>query len=127
MRDGTADETSDVITYSYTLTNTGNAAISTWSWTTTVHRPTRPRCSTAASTPATRTGDNALDVGETWTYSATNTVTQAMLDAGSDIVNIVTADGDDATAETDDATVDVVQSKVPATSRRRFGGRRHGG
>ena len=57
-------------------------------------------------------GDSALDVGETWTYSRTKAVTQAMLDAGTDIVNIVTADGaGDVPADTDDATVDVVQGK----------------
>ena len=56
--------------------------------------------------------DNLLDVGETWQYTASHTVTQAELDAGAAIVNTATVTGTGATPDTDDATVTVAQSKV---------------
>ena len=110
----TANSTSDVITYSYTLTNTGNAAIGGIVLTDDNGTPGNTSDDFSPSFVGGDTdGDSALDVGETWTYSRTKSVTQAMLDAGTDIVNIVTADGaGDVPADTDDATVDVVQSKA---------------
>ena len=109
----TADATSDVITYSYTLTNTGNAAISGIVLTDDNGTPGDTSDDFSPSFVGGDTdGNSALDVGETWTYSRTKNVTQAMLDAGTDIVNIVTADGPDTAPATDDATVDVVQSKA---------------
>ena len=56
--------------------------------------------------------DNLLDVGETWQYTASHTVTQAELDAGTAIVNTATVTGTGATSDTDDATVPVAQSKI---------------
>ena len=37
--------------------------------------------------------DGSLDVGETWTYTAAHTVTQAELDSGAALVNVATATG----------------------------------
>ena len=54
--------------------------------------------------------DGLLDVGETWTYTAAHTVTQAEIDAGAALVNVATATGTGATSDTDDATVTVAQS-----------------
>ncbi|MBO9710413.1 MAG: hypothetical protein J7521_19595, partial [Caulobacter sp.] len=54
--------------------------------------------------------DNALDVTETWHYTATHAVTQAELDAGGNITNIATADSDQTGPDTDDASVPVQQS-----------------
>ena len=41
--------------------------------------------------------DSLLDVGETWTYTATHTVTQAELDSGAALVNVATVTGAGAT------------------------------
>ena len=46
------------------------------------------------------------------TYTASHTVTQAELDAGTPIVNVATATGTGATPDSDDASVAVVQSKI---------------
>ena len=56
--------------------------------------------------------DNLLDVGETWPYTASHTVTQAELDAGTPIVNMATVTGAGAAPDTDDASVAVAQSKI---------------
>ena len=55
--------------------------------------------------------DGLLDVGETWTYTAAHTVTQAEIDSrGGTMVNMATATGTGATPDTDDATVPVAQT-----------------
>ena len=46
------------------------------------------------------------------TYTASHTVTQAELDAGTAIVNMATVTGTGATPDSDDATVPVAQSKI---------------
>ena len=52
-----------------------------------------------------------LEVGETWTYTAAHTVTQAEIDSrGGDLDNMATATGTGAAPDTDDATVTVAQS-----------------
>ena len=55
-----------------------------------------------------------LDVGETWTYTAAHTVTQAEIDSngGGDggIDNMATADSNETGPDTDDATVPVAQA-----------------
>ena len=53
-----------------------------------------------------------MDVSETWQYTASHTVTQAELDAGTAIVNTATVTGDGATPDSDDASVPVAQSKI---------------
>jgi hypothetical protein len=55
-------------------------------------------------------GNGVLDVGETWTYTASYTVTQADFDSGLDLVNVATADSDQTDPKTDDETVDVIQN-----------------
>ena len=123
----TANATSDVITYSYTLTNTGNAAISGIVLTDDNGTPGDTSDDFSPSFVGGDTdGDSALDVGETWTYSRTKNVTQAMLDAGTDIVNIVTADGP-GTAP-DDRRRDRRRRAEQGSERReeRVGDRRHG-
>ncbi|MEQ8959525.1 MAG: hypothetical protein RLP02_16660, partial [Coleofasciculus sp. C2-GNP5-27] len=54
-------------------------------------------------------GNGVLDVGETWTYTASYTVTQADIDNGADLVNVATADTDQTNPKTDDETVNVIQ------------------
>ncbi|KAI9549781.1 LOW QUALITY PROTEIN: putative leukotoxin translocation ATP-binding protein LktB-like [Daphnia sinensis] len=54
--------------------------------------------------------DGELDVGETWSYTASHVVTQAEIDAGTPIVNVATADSNQTGPDTDDASVAVEQS-----------------
>ena len=54
--------------------------------------------------------DSLLDVNETWTYTATHTVTQAELDSGANLVNVAMVTGDGATQDDDGASVTVAQS-----------------
>ena len=53
-----------------------------------------------------------LEVGETWAFTANHAVTQAEIDAGSNIVNTATADSDQTGPDTDDASIPVAQSKA---------------
>ena len=70
--------------------------------------------------------DGVLDVGETWTYTAAHTVTQADIDSNGggdgDIDNIATADSNQTGPDTDDATVPVAQARRSTSSRRRCRG-----
>ena len=101
----------DVISYTLAVTNQGNAAIAN----VVVDDPF-----TTNEAPVLAGGfnvgdtdqDNLLDVSETWQYTASHTVTQAELDAGTAIVNTATVTGDGATSDTDDASVPVAQSKI---------------
>ena len=80
------DMVGDVLTYSITLTNNGNVTV----YTPTMSDPT------ATTGPIYVGGDagviGVLEVGETWTYTATRTVTQQDLDNG-EYTNLATGDG----------------------------------
>jgi hypothetical protein len=54
--------------------------------------------------------DNLLEVGETWAYTASHTVTQAEIDSGNNIVNVATADSNETGPDTDDASIPVAQN-----------------
>ena len=87
----TADVTSDlalgdVVTYTYTVTNSGNVTINNVGVTDS-HSGTGPL---GAITPANVT---TLAVGDSVDFTATYTITQADLDAGAPIMNTATADG----------------------------------
>ena len=83
VADGTANSTSDTIAYTYTVTNTGNAAIAGVVVTDDNLTPGNTSDDFNPSfTGGDTDNDGLLDVGETWTYTATHTVTQAELDAG---------------------------------------------
>jgi uncharacterized repeat protein (TIGR01451 family) len=109
VADGTANSTSDVINYTLTVTNTGNAAIAN----VVVNDPF-----TTNEAPVLVGGfnsgdtdqDGKLDVTETWHYTASHTVTQAELDSGANIVNTATVTGTNATSDDDSFSVAVVQS-----------------
>ena len=108
---GTADVAGETISYTLAVTNQGNAAIAGVVVSdpfTTNEAPVLVGGFNAGDTDQ----DNLLDVGETWQYTASHTVTQAELDAGTAIVNTATVTGTGATPDTDDATVPVAQSKV---------------
>jgi uncharacterized repeat protein (TIGR01451 family) len=82
------------LNYTITVVNTGNVSLT-------------GVVLTDALAPATLTsdgdGDNALEVGETWIYSAAYTVTQAQIDAGNNIVNVAIVDTDQTVPQQDDA------------------------
>ena len=80
------DGAGDVISYTITVENTGNTTL-------TGVTVTDDLATTAPTLVSGDTDlDNALDVDETWPYTATYTVTQADIDAGADLVNVATAD-----------------------------------
>ncbi len=95
-----ADAAGDVITYSISVENTGNQML-------TGVTVSDPFISNLTRVEDAATADNELDVGETWYYTASHTVTQAEIDAGSDIVNTATADSDQTGPDTDDAAIPV--------------------
>ena len=72
------------------------------------------RARSCAVADAVGDNDDLLDVGETWTYTATHTVTQAEIDnnggGDGDIDNMATADSNQTGPDTDDATVPVDQT-----------------
>ncbi|MEE4000731.1 hypothetical protein V1T75_10310, partial [Tenacibaculum sp. FZY0031] len=67
----------ETITYSFTLTNTGNTTI------TNVVLTDPMLGGTIALASGDTDNDNLLDVGETWAYSANYTITQTNIDTGS--------------------------------------------
>src|SRR5205814_790445 len=93
-----------VISYTITVQNTGNQTL------------TGVTVNDAFASNLVRgsdvVGDNDanLEVGETWSYTASHIVTQAEIDTGSDIVNTATADSNQTGPDTDDAAVSVSQS-----------------
>jgi uncharacterized repeat protein (TIGR01451 family) len=106
---GTADTAGEVISYTISVANTGNVVL-------TGVTVADPFVSNLA--PVLVSGfnsgdidhDNALDLTETWHYTATHTVTQAEIDAGGTIDNIATADSDQTGPDTDPASVPVAQN-----------------
>src|SRR6476646_4392903 len=113
VADGTANSTSDTIAYTYTVTNQGNAAIAGVVVTDDNLTPGTPGDDfNPGFTGGDTDGDGLLDVGETWTYTASHTVTQTELDAGAALVNVATVTGTGATSDSDDASVAVAQSKI---------------
>ena len=91
---GTADHAGEVISYSITLSNTGNVSLTGI----TVSDPSVSDLTRGLD--AVGNNDNVLNAGEVWSYSAHHTVTQAEIDAaangGTDatITNTVSAGSD---------------------------------
>ena len=100
---GTADAAGDIITYSIAVQNTGNQTL-------TGVTVTDPFISNLLRVEDGATVDNELDVGETWSYTASHVVTQAEIDAGTPIVNVATADSNQTGPDTDDASITVEQA-----------------
>ena len=72
------------------------------------------RARSCAVADAVGDNDALLDVGETWSYTAAHTVTQAEIDSNGggdgDLDNIATADSNETGPDTDDASVPVAQN-----------------
>ena len=104
------------LNYQITIENTGNLTLNNISLVDQL-----PDGSAAVLTgPLTDTGSiGALDVGETWNYTAQYTVTQAEIDAGVNRVNEVTATTDEtgATEQTASATTELSQAPSMAISK----------
>jgi len=84
----------DVITYTYPVTNAGNAPLTGVVVTDDNYTPGVPGDDFPVLNPAGDANNNgALDPTETWTYTATYTVTQPEIDAGTPLVNTATATG----------------------------------
>ena len=98
------------VNYTITVENTGNTTLTG----VVVTDPNADAGSIVRVADAVGDNDGVLDVGETWTYTAAHTVTQAEIDSNGggdgDIDNIATADSDQTGPDTDDATVPVAQA-----------------
>ena len=108
---GSANVAGDVIVYSISIQNTGNVALTGITVT--------DKVEAYAATNATYvSGDAAplgtLNVGETWSYTASYTLTQADLDGNGggdgDIDNVATGDSDQTPPDTDTETVPLVRA-----------------
>jgi large repetitive protein len=81
----------DIITYSYVVANTGNVSINTVVVTDPGVSFNGGAANALTSGPTKVSGDttnpNILDVGETWTYTASYTLTQANVNAAAGVTN----------------------------------------
>ncbi len=104
---GTADAAGEQISYVITVANTGNTTLDG----VTVTDPYADAGSIMRGADVVGDNDAFLEVGETWGYTATHTVTQAEIDSngGGDgaLENTATADSNQTGPDTDDATVPV--------------------
>ncbi len=89
-----------MITYTLTVDNNGDVPL-------TGVNPTGTPTITFSLTSGDLNSNNILDVGETWTYTATHTVTQAEIDAGTDIQQDVSVDTDQTDPGTDTVSVTI--------------------
>ena len=94
---------SDIIDYTIAVSNTGNQTL-------TGVTVADPFISNLVLVADAASADGELDVGETWSYTASHVVTQAEIDAGTPIVNVATADSNQTGPDTDDASVTVEQA-----------------
>ncbi len=101
--DNKADSAGDVINYGIVLTNTGNQSLTGVSL-------TDAFATTLSDKTESISNNNILDVGETWNYTATHTVSQAEIDAGLILTNVAIAKTIEAGDKSDDATTPVIQN-----------------
>lgn len=101
-----------VITYEVEVTNSGDIPLTDIAPEDTAPDGTVVTLSNPVETGATPNVPGRLDVGETWTYTYDYTVTQDDIDAGTPLVNTVTATSDEtgAAVKTDDTTTPIAQT-----------------
>ena len=97
----TYNQVSQAITYSYVIRNTGNVTLAA----------TFSVVDNKATVTCTQPADGALSPTETMTCTATHTITQAELDAGS-VINLATASGGGVNSNQATATVTAIQNPV---------------
>ena len=108
----------DVINYTITVANTGNTTLTG----VVVTDPNANAGSIVRGADVVGDNDGLLEVGETWTYTAAHTVTQAEIDSNGggdgDIDNMATADSNETGPDTDDAAAPInsVPSVVSTTN-----------
>lgn len=107
---GTANAAGEVIAYAISVQNTGNQTLTG----VTVADPFISNLSLVADAAS---ADGELDVGESWSYTASHVVTQSEIDAGTPIVNVATADSNQTGPDTDDASVRVEQAPAIAVDK----------
>ncbi|CAN7345707.1 beta strand repeat-containing protein [Rhizobium sp. LjRoot254] len=104
-----ADTAGEELDYTITVRNTGNVTL-----TSILVTDNNADAGSVLYASGDTDADNKLDVGETWTYNATHTVTQAELDSNgggdSDIDNIATVTTQEGPTDNDDAVVPVDQN-----------------
>ncbi len=96
--------TGQVVPYTFTVTNTGNITL-------TGVTVLDPMCNAA---PAYQSGDTnndtQLQATETWIYTCSHTVLQAVVDAGGSLSNTVTVDSTESGPDTDTHNIPIVQT-----------------
>src|SRR6185503_12034933 len=102
--DAVVDTAGETIEYTITVANTGNANLT--------NVVLDDVFAGGATLISGDDGDNVLEAGETWVYSADYVVTQADLDAGGTLTNVAGITTDETARQTDDATSTVAQSKI---------------
>jgi len=107
---GTANAAGEIISYAISVQNTGNQTL-------TGVDVSDPFISNLTLVADAASVDGELDVGETWSYTASHVVTQAEIDAGTPIVNLATADSNQTGPDTDDASVAVEQAPAIAVDK----------
>ncbi len=107
---GTANAAGEVINYTISVQNTGNQTL-------TGVTVVDPFASNLLLVANAASADGELDVGETWSYTASHVVTQAEMNAGTPIVNVATADSVQTGPDTDDASVAVEQAPAIAVDK----------
>lgn len=99
---GAADSAGDIVHYSVVVSNSGNVTL-------TGVQLTDAMVSDLALASGDQNGNGKLDVGESWTYTASHVVTQAELDAASSLRNVATVNTDETAPQSDDAVVTLLQ------------------
>ncbi|NCB00180.1 MAG: DUF11 domain-containing protein, partial [Clostridia bacterium] len=99
-------EAGQVVPYTFVVTNTGNVTLTDIS-------VTDPNCTLGPTYNSGDIGlDGILDVGESWTYIGSHTVTQAEMDSqgggDGDLDNTVTADSAQTDPDTDDHDISIL-------------------
>jgi L-ascorbate metabolism protein UlaG (beta-lactamase superfamily) len=88
----------EVVHYAYEVHNTGSVAL------TDITVDANLGTAETRQADLVGDGDNMLEAGEVWRYTNTLTVTQQQLNAGTSLVNMVTADSEETAADSDDTT-----------------------
>ena len=97
-----------VVPYTFTVTNPGNITL-------TGITISDPKCAAAPTLSSGDTNsDSKLQRTETWVYACSRTVTQAEVDAGGNLSNMVTVDSTESAPATSTLNIPIVQS--PAIS-----------
>ncbi len=92
------------VPYTFTVTNTGNVTL-------TGITVSDPKCNAAPALSAgDANADSKLQLGETWVYGCTHTVTVAEMNAGGNLSNTVTADSVESAPATSTLNIPVTQS-----------------